>query len=91
MSRKTKWLASLHLSCHQVLGLNWKMNLLVWKNTYLAEQQAHKGVIQRTSGGLGRSWHWLCAVDTGLFLSPGGSYAHHVLLWKLGQPEGEQE
>ena len=50
MSQKTKWLAPLHLSCHQVLGLNWKMNLLVWKNTYLAEQQAHKAVIQRTSG-----------------------------------------
>ena len=48
MSWKTKRLAPLHLLCHRALGLNWKMNLLVW-NTYLAQQQAHKGVIQRTS------------------------------------------
>ena len=88
MSWKTQWLAPLHLLCHRVLGLNWKMNLLVW-NTYLAQQQAHKGVIQRTSGVLRRSWGWVHGVDTGLFQAPSGSYAHHVLLWKLGQPKGQ--
>ena len=63
-----------------------EMNFLVWKNIYLAQQQA-TSVTQRASGGLGRSWHWVHTVDAARCAAQGGSYDDHTFLWKLREPD----